>query len=411
MTTETSTPASETAQKKMKVAVAGLGAGAVAVVRAMAAAPFIQLVAAADLRPNALKTFQDRYGGRTYDSIEALCKDPEVEVVWISTPNQFHAEHTVIAANHGKHVVVEKPMALNLEQAQTMVDAADKNNIKLLCGHTASLIAGIRAMRKVITSGELGKIQAIHVMSYSDWMWRPRMAPEVDINFGGGVPYRQGPHQIDTIRLLGGGMIRSVRGTSGWWNNIRNSPGYYSAYMEFEDGTPATVVHNGYGYFHTNEFVPWAGAPRHLDETYARRRALKSGALADEDADKDAMRFGGTKEEEFYGQPGSENDMHRTGYQPDLGIVLASCENGDIRQSPEGLWIYDDNGKREVSIEGIRDERMAELDEMHEAIQQNRPVHHDGHWGMGTLEVILAMMDSGKQRKEIMLSHQCAAYE
>ena len=103
--------------------------------------------------------------------------------------------------------------------------------------------------------------------------------------------------------------------------------------------------------------------------------------------------------------------MHRTGYQPDLGIVLASCENGDIRQSPEGLWIYDDNGKREVSIEGIRDERMAELDEMHEAIQQNRPVHHDGHWGMGTLEVILAMMDSGKQRKEIMLSHQCAAYE
>ncbi len=404
-------PGTQTGQKKMKVAVAGLGAGAVAVVRAMASAPYLQLVAAADVRPQALTAFQGRHGGRTYDSVEALVKDPEVEVVWVSTPNQFHCEHTILAANHGKHGGVEKPMALNMDEAKRMVEAADKNNIKLLCGHTASLMAGIRAMRKVIVSGELGKLRAVNVWSYSDWLFRPRMPQEIDLSLGGGVPYRQGPHQVDTIRLLAGGMVRSVRGTAGWWMPFRNAPGYYSAYIEFEDGTPVTIVHNGYGYMNTHDFVPWAGNYRGWDESQLRRKALRTGQPFDDAAAKDSMRFGGKREEDFYGPANPDADMQRTGFQPDLGIVIASCEKGDIRQSPNGLWIYDDNGKREVAVEGIRDERMAELGEMYEAVQQNRPVHHDGHWGMATLEVVLAIMQSGKERREIMMQHQSPAYE
>ena len=86
--TTTTAAATQTPTKKMKVAVAGLGAGAVAVVRAMENAPYLQLVAAADVRPVALDAFQKRFGGRTYDSVEKLCEDPEVEVVWVSTPNQ-----------------------------------------------------------------------------------------------------------------------------------------------------------------------------------------------------------------------------------------------------------------------------------------------------------------------------------
>ena len=54
----------------------------------------------------ALRSFQERYGGRGYDSVEKLCQDPDVEVIWVSTPNQYHCEHTIMAANHGKHVVV-----------------------------------------------------------------------------------------------------------------------------------------------------------------------------------------------------------------------------------------------------------------------------------------------------------------
>ena len=68
----------------------------------------------------------------------------------------------------------------------------------------------MRAMQKVIASGRLGELCAINIISYTDWMLRPRTRDELNEDEGGGVPYRQGPHQVDTIRLLGGGRLRSV---------------------------------------------------------------------------------------------------------------------------------------------------------------------------------------------------------
>ena len=208
---------SQSPQRKMKVAIAGLGSGARQVVTAMEQSPQLDVVAAADVRKEALDAFQTRFGGRVYDSVEKLCADPEVEVVWVSTPNQFHCEHTVTATLHGKHVVVEKPMALNLKEAQQMVDSAEKNNVRLLCGHTASLMAAFQSMRGIVRNGDLGGVRAVNIWSYTDWIFRPRMPQELDLSLGGGVVYRQGPHQVDTVRLMGGGLVRSVRAMTGQW--------------------------------------------------------------------------------------------------------------------------------------------------------------------------------------------------
>src|SRR5712691_5336659 len=82
-----------TSARRMQVGVAGLGAGAVQVIRAMANAPYIQLTAAADVRSEALVAFTSRFQGRTYPSVEALCRDLEVEVVWISTPKSNKARY------------------------------------------------------------------------------------------------------------------------------------------------------------------------------------------------------------------------------------------------------------------------------------------------------------------------------
>lgn len=398
-----------TQTRTMKVGVAGLGVGAMGVVRAMEAAPFIDIVAAADVRPVALQAFEKKYGGKGYDSVAGLANDPNVEVIWVSTPNRYHAEHTVLAANGGKHVVVEKPMATTLEEAARMVEAADKNNVKLLCGHTASLMAGFRAMRRVVSSGRIGKVQAINCWSYVDWLFRPRMPDELDAEHGGGPPFRQGPHQFDVVRLMGGGMVKSVRGSVRDWMPFRTSSGgYYVAFLEFEDGTPATVVKNGYGYFATTEFVPWA-APGDTRGTGPAelRKALREGRTNNEQAQKEAARFGGGRENE----PAGGGGMARTGFQADAGIVIVSCERGDVRQSAGGLLVYDDDGMHDEPVAGVHDERMAELDEMWEAIQEDRPVDHDGRWGMGTLEVILAMLQSSKEGREIKLSHQVPAWE
>lgn len=397
--------------RPMKVAVAGLGAGAVQVVQAMSEAPYLQLVAAADVRPQALQAFQQRFGGRTYDSVEKLCEDPDVEVIWVATPNQYHCEHTLMAARAGKHVVVEKPMALTLEEADRMVQAAEKYNVKLLCGHTASIMAANQATRRVVASGELGRFCAMNVWAYSDWVFRPRMPQELDLATGGGLVFRQGPHQVDTVRLIGGGMVRSVRAQLGQWFPGRNVPGYYAVFLEFEDGSPATIVHNGYGYFSHYGLVPWAGGSRFQADAAGLRKALRENPdAADAEARaKDQMRFGGSKETAFYG-PAGEPPPNLPSFHNSLGVVITSCERGDIRQSPKGLWIYDDNGQREVPIDGFDDERMGELDEMYQAVVNGRPLSHHGRWGMATLEVVLAIMQSGRERRELLMHHQCPSY-
>ena len=396
----------ETAGRRLKLGIVGIGVGASEILPAMEAAPEIELVAGADVNRRVLETFHARYGAKVYDSIEKLCEDPEVEAVWISTPNKFHAPHTIIAAERGKHVVVEKPMAISLKEAEAMLAAVEKSGVKLICGHTQSFGPHIRTMRRIIQSGELGRLCAMHVWANTDWMLRPRTAEELDVAQGGGVPYRQGPHQIDTVRLLGGGLVRSVRGTTGQWFAGRPIPGYYAAYLEFEDGIPATVVHNGYGYFLASELVPWGS--NKMRYTYEERAAIRKQLLdgtRDENTDKDAMRIGGAQEGALFRRRGER----RAWVPNDLGILIVSCERGDIRQSQYGVYVYNDDGIRDVPLPEQGSSRRAELEELYNAVVLNRPIRHTGPWGMATLEVCLAIMQSSKERREIFLSHQVSS--
>ena len=73
--------------RRLRLGIVGIGVGASEILPQMEAMPDIQLVAAADINRRVLSTFQHRYGAKTYDSIEKLCADPNVEAVWISTPN------------------------------------------------------------------------------------------------------------------------------------------------------------------------------------------------------------------------------------------------------------------------------------------------------------------------------------
>ena len=393
--------------KQLNLAMIGVGVGGAEMLPAMEAMEEINLMAGADIVETTRKRFVERYpNARAYASAEELVKDPEVEAVWISSPNRFHAEHAILAAEHGKHVVVEKPMALNLEQAEKMVEAARANGVKLLAGHTRSYTVPVRAMRRIVNSGRLGKLQAINVWAYSDWMLRPRSADELDLAQGGGIPYRQGPHQIDTIRVLGGGKLRSVRASTGQWMPERPIPGYYSAYLEFEDGTPVTMVHNGYGYFLGAELVPWGESKQryNVEERVAVRKAMRAGTR-DENADKQDLRIGGQAEQEIF-----RSERKDPWVPEDMGMVIVSCERGDIRHSKWGLYVYDDEGMHEIDLtgEGNSMGRRGELEELYNGVVLGKPIYHDGVWGMATLEVCLAVMESGKQHKEIQLTHQVA---
>jgi phthalate 4,5-cis-dihydrodiol dehydrogenase len=100
---------------KLKFGVAGLGRAFSLMAPALRADPRVALVAGADPRPEARSRLQRDFDARAYATVEELCADPAVDVVYIATPHQFHAAHACLAASHKKHVLVEKPMALTLE--------------------------------------------------------------------------------------------------------------------------------------------------------------------------------------------------------------------------------------------------------------------------------------------------------
>jgi phthalate 4,5-cis-dihydrodiol dehydrogenase len=402
---------SNPAIKPLRIGIIGIGVGATQIMPQMDALDEISIVAGADTSAEVRAAFGQRYpGAKVYESAEALVADPDVEVVWVSTPNHWHAPHTILAANAGKHVVCEKPMALNLKEAAAMVEAADKAGVKLLAGHTLGFSPPVMAMRRVIRSGRLGALRAINGWIYSDWMLQARQPEELDEARGGGVLYRQGPHQIDSVRLLGGGLVRSVRGGAGNWWPERSAVGYYSAFLEFEDGTTANITNDGYGYALTAELVPW-GDDRGILERYTPeqrvevRRQLRSGTR-DEYAGKQSLRIGSQHERENW----LNKPKERKQWVPsNLGILMLSCERGDIRQSPYGLYVYGDEGREDMDLGDMGYRPGTEdLMELYNAVRNGAPVYHDGAWGMATLEVITAIRESSIQRKELRLSHQVA---
>jgi phthalate 4,5-cis-dihydrodiol dehydrogenase len=176
--------------------------------------------------------------------------------------------------------------------------------------------------------------------------------------------------------------------------------------MEFENGTPATISHNGYGYFLGAELVPW-GQDRQRYTTSERasiRSRLRDGTRAEGD-EKQALRIGGEQERIIFRRSEPEPWVPE-----DMGMAIASLDRADLRQSKYGIYIHSDAGKQEVDVVAGREmgvaQRRAELEELYNAVVGGQPVWHDGRWGMATLEVCLAMMQSARERKEVMLQHQ-----
>ena len=143
------------------IGVAGLGRAFALMAPTLAADSRVRLVAAADSRPEALEQFESDFGGRGYATVEELCADPAVQVVYVATPHQFHAAHAVLAARAGKHILVEKPMALTLEECRAMTAAARKHRVHLIVGHSHSFDAPIALTRKLIASGRYGRLRMI----------------------------------------------------------------------------------------------------------------------------------------------------------------------------------------------------------------------------------------------------------
>jgi phthalate 4,5-cis-dihydrodiol dehydrogenase len=387
---------------ELRVGLAGLGAAARIVLPGLEVLPQCKLVAVADVREDEVEQFTHRFGVQGFPSVEAMCARSDVNVVYVATPNDLHAEHTIVAAEHGKHVICEKPMAITMDEANRMIAAVERNGVKYVQGHSKIFRPVFRVMGEIITSGRLGRVLQINTWNYNDWMRRPMLASEVDEARGGGVVFRQGPHQMDIVRYLAGGLIQSLRATVYRAFPVFDIESNYTAFLQFDGGATALVGFSGLGHLDAAELT-WGigeGGGRHVDAVMYGPRPKPTGPVsAEERYALPSYAWGQTNMDARAGRPAPGQDF--------FGLTIVTCERGDIRQSPEGLYVYTADGREEIAVPPDTNTRgYTELRELRASMDEDRPIFPDATWGRASLEACMAMIQSSREGRELPLQYQ-----
>jgi phthalate 4,5-cis-dihydrodiol dehydrogenase len=238
--------------------------------------------------------------------------------------------------------------------------------------------------------------------NYTNYLYRPRRPEELDTAKGGGILFNQVPHQIDVARLLGGGLVKSVRAQAGQLDPARPTEGHAVAFLAFRDGAAASLVYGGYDFFDSDELHHWisergsAKQPAHG----AARRALVARTRDETELRTATFAYGAA-------------DGGEPPHQPHFGLTIATCARGELRGSADGVLVYGEDGRREVAIpQGPRfTGRGNVLDDLAAAIRGGHKPVHDGRWGKATLEVALAIQASAREGREITLEHQAGVQD
>jgi len=378
----------------LRLGVAGLGRAFSVMLPTFTRHPAVKLVAAADTRAEARKRFAEEFSAKAYDTVAALCADPAIDAVYVATPHQFHREHTTQATREGKHLLIEKPMALTLEDCVTIVEAVQKSGVQAVIGHSHSFDAPVRHLRSLLDSGAFGKVRMINALNYTDYLYRPRRPEELDTSKGGGAVFNQAAHQVDIVRLIADARVKSVRTVTGSWDPGRPTEGAYATLLTFENGAFASLTYSGYGHFDSDEFDGWIGEMGQTKTPYAAQSRANFRTQDDETAYKNARNYGGAE----FRAPG-ETVAHQH-----FGTLLVSCERADLRPVPNGVMVYQNGTARLDAISSPRVPRAEVIDELYDAIMHGKPPLHDAAWGLATVEVLLAMLQSAHGGADVSLT-------
>jgi phthalate 4,5-cis-dihydrodiol dehydrogenase len=360
----------------------------------------VVLAAAADPRAAARDAFAAEFGGRAHATAEALVDDPDVEAVYIATPHQFHEAQVLLALAAGKPVLVEKPMALDLPSARRMAEAAERAGLPLIVGHSHSFDAPYLLARSLIGTDGVGRLHGITALNFTDYLYRPRRPEELDTSQGGGVVFGQAPHQVEVVRLLGGGRVRSVRAMTARPDPRRPTEGIYAAFLTFEDGVFATLTYSGMGHFDSDAWMGWGGElgqAKDPDAHGSARAALARFPTPDAEA--------AFKESRTYGAaplPAPEPPRRHNHFGP----VIAACEHADLLPDPLGVAVHGDAERRHIAAPLRAAPRAEVVDELLAVLREGRPPLHSARWSLATMEVVLGILASAAEGREIRMTEQ-----
>ncbi len=381
----------------VRLGVAGLGRAFMLMVPSFDADTRVKLTAAAAPREESRDAFEKEYGGTGYATVEELCADPDVEAIYIATPHQMHVDHVLAAARAGKHILVEKPLAVSMEDAEVMVSAAKEAGVHLIVGPSHSFDPPVELATQLISSGKFGQLRMIKAFNYTDFLYRPRRPEELRTEEGGGVLFSQAIHQIDVVRRLAGGMAEKIYAMTGAWDPKRPTEGAFTALMNFAGGCVANMTYSGYAHFDSDIWMNNVGelGQRKSEGAYGgARRALLDLNPDDEVRLKTTRTFGsGTTIE-------AEHNEH-------FGPVIALCDRADLRLTPDGIEVFGDTERGFIEAKFGPAPRRTVLDALVDAVRHNKAPDQTGEWGLASLEVCHAILQSAETGQAVDLQRQC----
>jgi len=228
---------------RLRTALIGVGAWGKVLAKAAGQSAKIEFAACVGRNPERLAAFS-RETGIPASKIDVVLADKTIQAVALALPNEMHLEFARRAAAAGKHIYIEKPIANTMADALAIAALEEAHNVRIVIGHCARLLTGVRAIRAAIDAGKLGKVSQVEAnfsndrglrITPKDWRWHSESAP-------GGSLSQIGVHQFDTLRYIGGD-IAAVSASA-----ARHSPvgaeveDQWIVAVHFADGKLGTVI-------------------------------------------------------------------------------------------------------------------------------------------------------------------------
>lgn len=363
------------------IGIAGWGAAGRLMAEAVEKSPTFRLAGVADTDVAARARAAQNTAVTVVQDVEELAALPDVAAVYLATPTRFHRDGVEIVAAAGKHVICEKPLAADVEDAMIAVRAAHAAGVVLLVGATHALDAPVRALRRVVTDGGLGPLLSVESSCHTDWHRRRRTPEDLDVRQGNGLLLRQGAHQFDVLRLICGGAALTVTGSI-FGATADPTPGEelgFAAQIVFADGIRAFAYYSGAGGFDSRLSSWGVGETGTVD-------IAPSAPLTD-----------------HFVLPGSAVPPNPA---PMFGRTVATFAGGGVHVTPRGLLVFDGCGTSEIDVTGEPSGWAAVLDQLDRAIAGQTPIAYSGEWGVATLELSLAVHRSAAADAAVPLRHQ-----
>jgi predicted dehydrogenase len=187
----------------------------------------VQVVALSDL-PDRVEAAAARFGIReAYGDWRQLLKSPNVDVVHIASPNRFHCEMSLAAIKAGKHVVCEKPLAMNTRETAKIAKAAKAAGVVFAVNYNVRFYPAVLQLRSLVARGELGEIIHVNGSYFQDWLFKDtdynwRLLPEEGGKLRAVADI--GTHWMDTVSFVLGSKITSVLADLQTYHRQRKRP-------------------------------------------------------------------------------------------------------------------------------------------------------------------------------------------